>query len=605
MSRQVDHGNDVDVEQGQGERQPLINQSQGTTTNPATSGPKRGGLQQTTWLGMGFLEPLQYLCTCSWIWSSVADDRYPDSKPPLARQASGNSTTTTTTIASQDNEELQETSSSSSSIYMDTATIVKYVKYAYSCALLGFCVYLAVAGMFAHATMVARLTNPWVSLIATCAFIVWLGLLEGGQGCLVGLQPLDATTYQESHPITYQCARLAHTGDNLNRFIVGRQFLVVLVVFCLNLCCTVMPPPPSDPVGLAEDKHADESNHAIHVLMESGLAVMLITVMLGQLSAEVNATHCMLDFINTPCMWVTTWFCLLVEASGLLHSVYLVQSFFPKTPTTNTTALEDQEPKRSMGERFFYWARVLLSLGLVGVALAVTLTALLGNETTAGKGGVTSVFIFFGLVCFLGILEAVQIALFAVVNMPPEENPIQSQCTSASAVTARANCQLAFDHPRNFQAILIGRQICVTICMFLLARLTTTEVDADGPMSSPSRDVWGMSRGLQDFFNTGLPGALLTTVVASLAWRIMASAYPVAFLGNPVVSWTLRLCLALEAGGLFSASWLLADGVRRAAGLQSDDVYILSSKDCSDKTVEGSHDSLAELAPVAYGATAA
>ena len=50
--------------------------------------------------------------------------------------------------------------------------------------------------------------------------------------------------------------------------------------------------------------------------------------MLGQLTAQVNAADCMLDFINNYFMIFTTHVSLLIEKSGLLHSVYLVNIIF-------------------------------------------------------------------------------------------------------------------------------------------------------------------------------------------------------------------------------------------------------------------------------------
>jgi hypothetical protein len=70
--------------------------------------------------------------------------------------------------------------------------------------------------------------------------------------------------------------------------------------------------------------------------------------------------------------------------------------------------------------------------------------------------------------------------------------------------------------------------------------------------------IFGVSSGIQEFFNTGLLGAVITTIVASLAWRIIASSFPIAFLSNPLIYVIIRLCLVLEASGICSAAWLLA-----------------------------------------------
>jgi Silicon transporter len=179
----------------------------------------------------------------------------------------------------------------------------------------------------------------------------------------------------------------------------------------------------------------------------------------------------------------------------------------------------------------------------------------------AGVPEVVSVIVFFVLMCFVGMMEGMQIALFAVVNMPAEE--------LAKYPIAAKNCELTFTG-NNLQAFLIGRQICVTCCMFIVARITSVNVDVDTDESN----IFGVSDSIQGFFNTGLLGAVITTIVGSLAWRIIASSFSVAFLSNPLIYVIIRLCLLLEASGVCSAAWLLALIHKTVVGYQLDEVYI-------------------------------
>jgi hypothetical protein len=69
-------------------------------------------------------------------------------------------------------------------------------------------------------------------------------------------------------------------------------------------------------------------------------------------------------------------------------------------------------------------------------------------------------------------------------------------------------------------------------------------------------------------------GALITTIFASIAWHLVASAFPLAFLGTPITYVLLRVCLGLEATGLASGAWVLASIHKKFAGFQKDEVYI-------------------------------
>jgi hypothetical protein len=86
--------------------------------------------------------------------------------------------------------------------------------------------------------------------------------------------------------------------------------------------------------------------------------------------------------------------------------------------------------------------------------------------------------------------------------------------------------------------------------------------------------LFGVPDGMQLFFNTGLHGALITTIVASITWQFVASAFPIAFLSNPLVYFFLRICLLLEATGICSRAWVLANIHKAIAGFQVDEVYI-------------------------------
>jgi hypothetical protein len=181
--------------------------------------------------------------------------------------------------------------------------------------------------------------------------------------------------------------------------------------------------------------------------------------------------------------------------------------------------------------------------------------------------------LLFLLLCFVGMLEGMQIALFAVVNLPVEEvekHPMASK-----------SCELTFSGS-NLQAFLIGRQMCVTLCMFIVARMTSCDVD----VAADEETIFGVSDGMQKFVNTGLLGAVITSIVGSLAWRIVASSFPVAFLSNPIIYAIIRLCLVVEVSGVCSAAWLLAMFHKQLVGYQLDEVYIGTREERERATID-------------------
>lgn len=111
--------------------------------------------------------------------------------------------------------------------------------------------------------------------------------------------------------------------------------------------------------------------------------------------------------------------------------------------------------------------------------------------------------------------------------------------------------------------------------MFLVARITTIQDQSEnGDGSDKDDSVFGVPRYMQAFFQAGLLGALITTICASLVWRVIASCVPLAFLSNPLVHVIIGLCLWLETSGLCSAAWALASIHKRVAMLQPDEMYL-------------------------------
>jgi hypothetical protein len=153
------------------------------------------------------------------------------------------------------------------------------------------------------------------------------------------------------------------------------------------------------------------------VFLATGIALILITIMLGQLTARVNAANWMLDFINNYFMlYFVTYVSLAMEFSGLLHSVYLVQVVFCKI---SGNPVESKESPCNAAQNAFFWTRVVFSFALLCYTFAVTLGALFDGNTTMWDGVPTAVsaIVFFMLMCFVGMMEGMQIALFAVLNL--------------------------------------------------------------------------------------------------------------------------------------------------------------------------------------------
>ena len=111
-------------------------------------------------------------------------------------------------------------------------------------------------------------------------------MVEGGQGAIVGLSPVQHDLYSKTHPTTHKVTIVAHRGDNLDRYLLGRQFMVILIVFTINMAGE----------SIEDVELWGLPDWLTNMFLVSAVAMILFTNMVGQLNSEINACHCMLDY---------------------------------------------------------------------------------------------------------------------------------------------------------------------------------------------------------------------------------------------------------------------------------------------------------------------
>merc|ERR1711915_358868 len=87
-------------------------------------------------------------------------------------------------------------------------------------------------------------------------------------------------------------------------------------------------------------------------------------------------------------------------------------------------------------------------------------------------------------------------------------------------------------------------------------------------------NIFGVRDGAQELFNTGLLGALMLTILGSISWQLVASAFPLPFMQSPITYVLLRWCLFLEGTGICQGAWVIAAVHKKISGFQRDEVYI-------------------------------
>jgi len=216
-----------------------------------------------------------------------------------------------------------------------------------------------------------------------------------------------------------------------------------------------------------------------------------------------------------------------------------------------------------------------MSFGILCFSFAVTLKALFAGQTTmwAFMPPAASVVIFFVLLFIIGLLEGSQIAYFAVAKLKKDER--------GDSYFQKKSCEILFiNNNHNLAAFMIGRQLCVVSCMFFVARITSVR------LNEGDANIFGVSDGVQALFDTGLLGAHIVAVIGSVTWRLLSSAFPMAFLANPLTYILLRFCLFLEMTGVLHGAWVIAFIHKKLAGFQRDEVYIGTAEERAAKAMK-------------------
>ena len=160
------------------------------------------------------------------------------------------------------------------------------------------------------------------------------------------------------------------------------------------------------------------------------------------------------------------------------------------------------------------------------------------------------------------IVPRLQIAFFAVAKLPANER--------GTSFFGRKTCELLFKgNGENLPGFMIGRQLTVVASFFLVGSITSMNITP-----GTGENIFGVSDSAQTFLNYGFQGAVITTILASISWQLAASAFPIAFLNNPVTYILLCVALFLEFTGLCSGAWVLARILKTTLKYQYDEVYV-------------------------------
>ena len=124
---------------------------------------------------------------------------------------------------------------------------------------------------------------PLVNFIILFVCIAVLATVEGLHYAVVSVEKWDMEQYRERFPRALRCHDLVNTPEKVKKFLVGRQFFTIFVVFLLAQV-TSFPGIPHNFAGLPKI--------VIIILLQTGLPGIAMTLTVGQLVSHYTVIQC-------------------------------------------------------------------------------------------------------------------------------------------------------------------------------------------------------------------------------------------------------------------------------------------------------------------------
>ena len=228
------------------------------------------------------------------------------------------------------------------------ATPFDYVRFVLSALLLLFSMVVTFYAIWETKTNFWHQVPGYAALLLFFFDLFILGIVEGLQIALVELKRQHPDSYKVTHPRAYNLGLLAAKGDNVERFLMGRQvFVVVLVFFAAKLTTIYLEDGESFLFPAPFWFRA--------AFLETGILSCLVVVIIAQLLPQIVAAKYPVHFLQFLIMRPAYWACVGLEATGLTHICWVLAAGMERlagmeddktTINPNDLQLLETEPNR-------------------------------------------------------------------------------------------------------------------------------------------------------------------------------------------------------------------------------------------------------------------
>lgn len=406
-----------------------------------------------------------------------------------------------------------------------------------------------------YCTLKIHPAGNFVILFFSLLLLAYVEALHYG---VVAIEKWDMSIYAERFPRAVKCHSLVDTPEKVKKFLVGRQFFVIFVVFLIAQI-TTFESMPEDFAGMPKVLNL--------ILLQTGLPGVALTLTFGQLVSQIYVEEFTLQFLNLIGCEFVIRLSLFAEFIGICNFSWLlfnnsskiccskvrkIQKSLDSAKSTDTLQVEPTSPtERIRGpdydngipeKSFSVW-----ELFKNTWSSAVTIGSIIIVCYGIGMGGYTlpvnipgAIIIGIILLVVLFYLEGLMIAIVGTQYWDPE--------VFRNVYPRAYKLHRVMNQPENVKRFIIGRQFFCVYTNFILAQLCHYK----------HLHVDGIPLGLEWlFFKSGFPGVFIILAFSQLVPELLAAEYPLRFMNLPGSYMIAMISLFFDSWGVGHCGWTI------------------------------------------------
>jgi len=407
--------------------------------------------------------------------------------------------------------------------------ITTYIKYIFSSGLtLTYLVYI----FWGIGTGKAVLPGPPILHFIIFIFCMTLvAYLEGLQVAILAVEHNDPEKYRESHPRGYELISSVKQGNNVERFLVGRQFFTV---FVMTLMAQVTSFPEISSLGVPKVLW--------FIFIQTGLPGAMVVTTIGSLQPQLLAAKDPWKFLDLYGTNAVLKLCFGLESSGICtHFAWGLIGILRRTVFVTDQAPKQHEVDESLYGKAIDILKYIVSFGVLMTYFTYLMWGIWTGEALLPVPHIVVFVVFSCCILFLAHLEGLQVAI--LIAEPHDIEPYRNTYPRGYDLMVRAT------HEKNVRRFLIGRQFFVIFVVFLINQCT---IFPDISHLGINGGVWFV------FIQLGLPTALNVLCLGQLPAQLLGNQDPWLFMNRFGPFATLEVCLFTEMTGIAHFSWVVS-----------------------------------------------